>query len=88
MENPNDALAGASPFLEMTGITAGGWAHGLSALAAARQLEAGDDEFFRAKLATARFYADHVLPTVAGLAGSATAGAQGVFAIEPEVLAL
>lgn len=87
MENPNDALAGATPFLEMVGITAGGWAHGLSALAAKRHLEDGDNKFYRAKLATARFYADHVLPTAAGLVGSVTAGAERLFAVEPDALA-
>ena len=88
MENPIDALTGATPFLEMVGVAAGGWAHGLSALAASRHLESGDEEFYRAKLATARFYAQHVLPTVAGLLGTATAGAEGVFAIDPEVMGL
>jgi alkylation response protein AidB-like acyl-CoA dehydrogenase len=85
-EDPNDALAGSTPFLEMIGITTGGWTHGLSALTARRHLEGGDDEFYRAKLATARFYADHVLPTVAGLLGSTTAGANSIFAIDPEMM--
>ena len=36
-QSPNDALAAATPFTEMFGIVAGGWVHGLSALAARRR---------------------------------------------------
>jgi alkylation response protein AidB-like acyl-CoA dehydrogenase len=80
-ENPNDALAGATPYLEMFGITAGGWLLGVSALAAAAG--AGEDPFLAAKVETARFYADHVLPQAGGLLGTVTAGADGLFAVEP-----
>jgi hypothetical protein len=87
-EDPNDALAGATPYLEMFGITAGGWLMGVSALAAQRRLaESGDDAFLAAKLDSARFYADHVLPQVRGLVASTTAGAAGMFSIRPEQLA-
>jgi hypothetical protein len=86
-ENPADALAGATPYLEMFGITAGGWLMGVSALVARRLLASGDDPFLEAKLATARFYADHVLPQARGLLASTTAGAEGMFAVPPEGLA-
>jgi alkylation response protein AidB-like acyl-CoA dehydrogenase len=78
-EDPNDVLAGATPYLEMFGITAGGWLLGVSALAAAP--EADTDAFLQAKVDTARFYAEHVLPEARGLLSSTTAGAQGVFAV-------
>jgi alkylation response protein AidB-like acyl-CoA dehydrogenase len=82
-EAPNDAKAGATPYLEMFGITAGGWLLAESALAAQRRLADanGDAAFLREKIATARFYAAHELPRVAGLVGSVTAGAEGMFAI-------
>ncbi|HSQ37998.1 MAG TPA: acyl-CoA dehydrogenase C-terminal domain-containing protein [Acidimicrobiia bacterium] len=86
MQNPNDALAGATPFAEMFGIVAGGWVHGLSALAVRRLDPEGKDAFLQAKLATARFYAEHVLPKVAGLVGTATAGAASVFGVPVEAM--
>ena len=87
MESPNDALAAATPFTEMFGIVAGGWVHGLSALAARREDPEGKDAFLQAKIGTARFYAAHVLPKVAGLLGEVTAGAETVFAVPVEALA-
>ena len=75
-QSPNDALAAATPFTEMFGIVAGGWVHGLSALAARREDPEGKDAFLQAKIGTARFYAAHVLPKVAGLLGEVTAGAE------------
>ena len=85
-ESPNDALAGATPFAEMFGIVAGGWVHGLSALAARRLDPEGADAFLQAKLGTARFYAEHVLPRVDGLVGTTTAGAESMFAVPVEAL--
>jgi 3-(methylthio)propanoyl-CoA dehydrogenase len=76
--DPNNALAGATPYLRMTGIIAGGWLLTKSALAAAALLERGDrafsDEFLRQKLVTARFYATQLLPQANGLAPAVTAG--------------
>jgi hypothetical protein len=86
MQNPNDALAGATPFTEMFGIVAGGWVHGLSALSARALDPESRDAFLQAKIATARFYAEHVLPTVAGLVGTATAGAESIFGVPVEAM--
>jgi alkylation response protein AidB-like acyl-CoA dehydrogenase len=79
-ESANDALAGATPYLDMFGITAGGWLLGASALAAAGG--AAEDPFLAAKVETARFYADHVLSRTRGLLGTVTAGADSMFAID------
>ncbi len=86
-QSPNDALAAATPFAEMFGIVAGGWAHGLSALAARREDPEGKDPFLQAKIGTARFYADHVLPTTAGLMGTITAGAESLFGVPVAAMA-
>jgi len=86
MESPNDALAAATPFTEMFGIVAGGWMHGLSALAVRRADPEGKDAFLQAKIGTARFYADQVLPMTAGLLGAVTAGAESLFAVPVESL--
>ncbi len=77
--DPKAAHAGAVPFLHLLGITAGGWQMGRSAVIARARIAAGDtDPFWAAKLATTRFYADHVLTQAAGLAESIVAGAAGV----------
>jgi alkylation response protein AidB-like acyl-CoA dehydrogenase len=75
--------AGAVPFLKLFGVVAGGWQMGRAAHVAQARLGAGDNSdpgFYRAKLATARFYADHVLPQAHGLAHAAMFGASSVLA--------
>jgi len=53
--------------------------------AAARRLAAGDDpEFHRAKIGTARFFADHMLVTAGALAATATEGSAGTLALSDE----
>jgi hypothetical protein len=46
----------------------------------------GDEAFMRAKLMTARFYADHLLPQTAALSHAICAGADAVMALEVEAL--
>ncbi|MDP3033046.1 MAG: acyl-CoA dehydrogenase C-terminal domain-containing protein [Rhodocyclaceae bacterium] len=69
-------LAAAVPYLHLAVTVSGGWQMGRAALAAAAHLdkEEGDLAFFRAKIATAYFYADHVLPQAAAYAESVKAG--------------
>jgi hypothetical protein len=78
-------LAGAVPFLQRFGIVAGGWQMGRAAVIARQHIAAGEsDPFWPAKLATARFYADHFLTQAAGLAESVTTGAVGALEIADE----
>jgi len=83
-EHPNNALAGATPYLEMLGIVTGGWLLTRAALAAARLAEGDgdgfDDDFLAQKLVTARFYATQLLPRAAGLRPAVTAGPADLFA--------
>jgi alkylation response protein AidB-like acyl-CoA dehydrogenase len=75
--------AGSVPYLKLAGVVHGGWQMGRAALVAARRLTQGDDpDFHRAKIATARFYADHILVTAGGLAAAATEGSAGTLALE------
>jgi acyl-CoA dehydrogenase len=55
---------------------AGGWLLAEGALAAARRLEAneGDAGFLKAKIATARFYAEHRLALAPALLPAVTGG--------------
>jgi alkylation response protein AidB-like acyl-CoA dehydrogenase len=79
------ASVGAVPFLHLFGIVAGGWQMARAALAAHRHVAAGrGDGFLRAKLATARFYADHVLVRAGGLSLEVVGGAEGALAIEDD----
>jgi alkylation response protein AidB-like acyl-CoA dehydrogenase len=82
---PNDVLAGATPYLRLSGLVIGGWLMARSALAASRLLRtaAGPDAaFFQEKIDTARFYAGQLLPQAAGLLPAVTAGAGPLFRID------
>ncbi len=83
LADPNDALAGASPFLRLMGTTVGGWYLARSALAARRLLEngEGDEAFLKAKITTARFYAEQLLPPTKGLLPMVIAGAADLFEV-------
>jgi len=83
---PRAVLAGAVPFLELAGIVCGGAQLGRSALVAAKKLAAGegDARFLRAKVATARHFADHCVTHAAGLRDTVVAGSAAVLALADE----
>ncbi|GGE17007.1 acyl-CoA dehydrogenase [Polymorphobacter glacialis] len=87
--NPDDIAAGATPFLRMMGLTLGGWLLAKQALTAAAYLASGngDPAFLTAKITTARFYAEQILPQVAALSGPVTRGAALLYAIPEADLA-
>ncbi len=83
---PQAVHAGSVPFLKLTGIVVGGWLMAKSAAIAVKQIAAGTtDDFYRAKLATANYFAAHQLPFAAAYAAEVVAGADSVFAL-PENL--
>ena len=84
---PASALAGSVPYLRLMGIVAGGWLMAKSALAAERRLTRGDGDqrFAKAKIATARFYAEHILATAPALL-PAIAGGDTVMSFDSELL--
>lgn len=78
-------FAGSVPYLRLAGVVFGGWQMARAAQIASRKLAAGENtDFMHAKLATARFYADHILTGASGLRASIVQGAPGVLALEPE----
>jgi alkylation response protein AidB-like acyl-CoA dehydrogenase len=83
--DPDAAAAVAVPCLKLFGTVAGGWLMGQAALNAHGKLSdpVADSDFCRAKLATARFYMDHVLPQAGALAQEVTRGAGSVLALAP-----
>ncbi|HEX6019036.1 MAG TPA: acyl-CoA dehydrogenase [Burkholderiaceae bacterium] len=77
--DPNAAFAGSVPYLMLGGNLVAGWQMARALLAAERRLADGEQaEFLRAKVQTARFYADHLLTRVPGLRDSVVDGAAGV----------
>jgi 3-(methylthio)propanoyl-CoA dehydrogenase len=88
--DPRAVAAGAVPFLKLFGIVAGGWQMGRAAHVAQDRLTTGDNSnpgFYRTKLATARFYADHLLPQAHGLAHTVMHGASTVLASDDVLFA-
>ena len=83
--NPNAVYGGSVPYLMLAGNLISGWQMG-RALLVAQQLGAqGEDAaFMQAKVATARFYADHILSKVPGMAHGITAGSDSVTALALE----
>src|SRR5262249_44457128 len=73
----DQALAGATPYLRLCGTVAGGALLARAAAIAAERLRHRPDDapFLAAKLATARFYADNILPLAGGWAEMVTSGA-------------
>jgi alkylation response protein AidB-like acyl-CoA dehydrogenase len=83
-KDPRAAFAGAVPFLRLAGVVAGGWQMARAALAAERKLASGDRSFLEAKIATARFYGDHVLVQAPAYRNTVLSGAAGVMALSDE----
>ena len=84
-----DTAAGATPYLRMFGLTLGASLLARQAAEAARRLETGegDPAFLTAKIATARFFAEQLLPAAPALLGPITRGADLLYAIPEEALA-
>ncbi len=83
--DPNAAYAGSVPYLMLTGNLVAGWQLGRSVLAAQELLAKGQDKaFMQAKLATAQFYAEHILTRVPGQADAVINGAASVMALPME----
>jgi alkylation response protein AidB-like acyl-CoA dehydrogenase len=77
------ALAGSVPFLRLAGTALGGWLLARGALVAQTRMAGrdGDPAFLEAKLITARFYAEVVLPPALAQLGPLKAAGRTVFAL-------
>jgi 3-(methylthio)propanoyl-CoA dehydrogenase len=80
--DPNAVFAGSVPYLKLAGLVLGGWQMARALLAAADKREE-DPSFYGAKIATAQFYAEHLLPQAAALETSIVSakGNEGVLAL-------
>jgi alkylation response protein AidB-like acyl-CoA dehydrogenase len=84
--DPRAVFAGSVVYLKLAGIVLGGWQMARAALVARQKLDAGtgDAAFYRAKICTARFFADHILSQADGLRHAIVAGSAGVLALDVE----
>ncbi len=80
------AFAGSVPYLKMAGVVFGGWQMARAALVSTEKLKAGDGDaaFYKAKIATARYFADHLLPQAVAAKVAIVEGSAGVLALSEE----
>jgi alkylation response protein AidB-like acyl-CoA dehydrogenase len=84
-KDPDAALGGSVNYMMLTGYVCGGWQMARAALAARARLNAGEDEgFCQAKIATARFYAEQILPKANALLSAVRSGASTALVLEEE----
>ena len=83
--DPNAVFAGSVPYLKLAGIVLGGWQMARALLVAAQKRD-DDPSFYGAKIATAQFYAEHVLPLASALEASIVnaKGGEGVLALSED----
>jgi 3-(methylthio)propanoyl-CoA dehydrogenase len=80
-----DGMSGATPFLRLFSTVVGGW---LMARQAVNATNAGvADAYNAAKVATAEFFLDQILPTGTALLSQVTATAKPLYAVSDEALA-
>jgi hypothetical protein len=83
-KEPNAVFAVAVPYLKLFGTVGGGWMMARAAEVASRKRSAPDADtaFLDTKLATARFYCEHLLPQAAAYRQTVLRGAGSVLALE------
>ncbi len=76
-------FAGSVLYLKLAGVVLGGWQMARAALVAQQKLDAGEGDaaFMRAKIGTARFFADHILSQACSLRIAIVDGSAGVLAL-------
>ncbi len=83
--SPNAAFAGSVPYLMLAGNVMAGWQLARSLLVAEDLAAEGQEKaFMEAKIATARFYAEHILAKAPGIRDAIVEGADSVTALPLE----
>ena len=83
--NPNAAFAGSVPYLMIAGNVVAGWQLARALMVAEDRAAQGvDPAFMQAKIATAHFYAEHILTRVPGMRDAVVEGADSVIALAPQ----
>jgi acyl-CoA dehydrogenase len=80
-------LSAAVPYLHLAVTVCGGWFMGKAALAASGHIDAGegDTAFYRAKIASACFYADQMLPQATAYGETVRAGDRALLGMGDEL---
>ena len=86
LKNPDQGAAASADYLRLFALVALGYMWGRMAKAAQAQLGAGseDPEFYEAKLITARFFMERILPETSALLSKVSAGSATLMALEAE----
>jgi alkylation response protein AidB-like acyl-CoA dehydrogenase len=89
MKNPENVGAGAYSYMTLMGIVAVGTMWLRMAVAASKLKAAGEGDaaFLDAKLITARFFAERILPDAGALRRKIEGGAESLMALPPEMFA-
>jgi butyryl-CoA dehydrogenase len=79
-------FSGSVLYLKLAGIVLGGWQMARAAVIAQQKLDAGEGDaaFYKAKIATGRFFADHILSQSSGLRIAIIDGSAGVLALSED----
>jgi hypothetical protein len=87
-EDPKQAATGSVHYLRLMGNVCGGWLLTKSAVVAQAKLDAGegDPTFLKAKINTARFFTEQVMPVSGALANMFTKGYAAVLECEDDYL--
>ncbi len=83
--HPNTVYAGSVPYLKLAGLAVAGWQMARALMAAEDALATGEDPaFMQAKIATARFFGEHLLNQAPALRDSIVEGGEAVTAMALE----
>ena len=87
MKDPDNVGAGAVPYMHLMGIVAVGvmWLRMAVAATTLKAAGEGDPAFLDAKLVTARFFAERILPEAGALRRQIEGGAESLMALSPEM---
>jgi hypothetical protein len=87
MKNPDHVGAGAVSYMHLTGLVATGlmWLRMATAATKLKAAGEGDAAFLDAKLVTARFFAERILPDAGALRRKIEGGADAIMALPPEM---
>ena len=89
MTNPNNVGAGAHSYMHLMGIVGVGlmWLRTAEAAARLKAAGEGDAAFLDAKLTTARYFAERIMPDTGALRRKIEGGAEALMALPPEMFA-